>query len=317
MSSGVALVLSGGGAKGAFQFGAIQYIEEHYKKKNPTFNYSIIAGVSVGALNGTMLAMEKYELLKEIWNTISSEKVYRGSLNWLAAIRVLFGSRSVLSNKPLYELIKKHVSLRDIKSDRYDLRIGSVSLYSGEYRAFRPQDFENDDEFRKVLLSSTAIPVIWKPVNEIRLKNGSLFRDAIDGGIRNISPLGDVIDSDPEEVIIINCSAYSLRLKEDPKASKNIFKIAKRALVEIAIDEIFNSDISEFLRINRLVEQAEKQNCQLLKPDGRPYRSFRTVLIQPDGDLGDTLDFSERVIKERIEKGFQVATKAFETNHSI
>jgi NTE family protein len=61
-----ALVLSGSGAKGAFQFGAIQYIEEKLKKKYPTFNYSIIAGVSVGSLNGVMLAMDKYDL----WNTI-------------------------------------------------------------------------------------------------------------------------------------------------------------------------------------------------------------------------------------------------------
>lgn len=64
MSSKVALVLSGGGAKGAFQFGAIQYIEEYYKKQNPSFNYSIIAGVSVGALNATMLG-DTLEFLRE------------------------------------------------------------------------------------------------------------------------------------------------------------------------------------------------------------------------------------------------------------
>lgn len=312
MPSKIALVLSGGGAKGAFQFGAIKYIEEHYKKQNPYFNYSIIAGVSVGALNATMLAMEKYKVLKEVWTTISADRVYKGKLNWLAVLKILLGARSVLSNKPLYDLIKRHVFLKDIKSDKYDLRIGSVSLYTGEYRAFRPQDFDSDEEFRKALLSSTAIPVIWRPVDEIRLKNKRLFRDAVDGGIRNVSPLGDVIDNEPAEVIIINCSSYGIRLREDPEASANIFNIAKRSLTEIAIDEIFNSDISEFLRINRLVQQAERQNCQLLKPDGRPYRSFRTILIQPEDDLGDTLDFSERVIKERISKGFNSAKRAFE-----
>ena len=61
----IALVLSGGGAKGAFQFMA-----EKYAREVKGYRWSIIAGVSVGALNGTMLAMEKYQRLEEIWRTI-------------------------------------------------------------------------------------------------------------------------------------------------------------------------------------------------------------------------------------------------------
>ncbi len=72
MAAKVALVLSGGGAKGAFQFGALKYIEEVVKRAFPAFDYSIIAGVSVGALNGGMMAMGKYEGLQQIWNTVSN-----------------------------------------------------------------------------------------------------------------------------------------------------------------------------------------------------------------------------------------------------
>ncbi len=67
--SKVALVLSGGGAKGAFQFGAIKYIEEEIKKKYPEFQNKIIAGVSVGALNAVMMSMDKFNELEDIWNT--------------------------------------------------------------------------------------------------------------------------------------------------------------------------------------------------------------------------------------------------------
>ena len=58
-----ALVLSGGGAKGAFQFMA-----EKYAREVKGYHWDVIAGVSVGALNGTMLAMEKYDRIEEIWD---------------------------------------------------------------------------------------------------------------------------------------------------------------------------------------------------------------------------------------------------------
>lgn len=189
-----------------------------------------------------------------------------------------------------------------------------MSLVTGEYRALSPEEFDNDEDFQKAVLASTSIPVIWPPVKEIRIKNEA-FRDSVDGGIRNISPLGDVIEFDPSEVIIINCSSSRIRLKEDTKASANIFRIAKRALTEITLDEIFNTDITEFLRINRLVQQAERQGCQLLKQDGRPYKSFRTVLIEPDHDLGDTLDFSRDLIEFRMAEGLRKAKEAFEISH--
>lgn len=312
MAKKIALVLSGGGAKGAFQFGAIKYIEEHIKPTIPAFDYSFIAGVSVGALNGVMLAMGKYTLLKEIWNTISDGEVYKGSLSWISVVKILFGAKSVLSNKPLRDKLRQHVTLQEVHSDKYELRIGAVSLVTGEYRAFKPSDFDNDEDFRNAVLSSTAIPVIWKPVKEIRLKNNQVFQNAVDGGIRNVSPLGDVINDDPSEVIIINCSAPGIQLGIDTDASKNIFTIAKRSLTEITIDEIFNSDISEFLRINRLVAQATQQGCTLTKPDGSPYKAFKTILIQPDKDLGDTLDFSQDIIQFRIAEGYETAKKAFE-----
>ena len=67
----VALVLSGGGAKGAFQFMA-----EKYAREVKGYKWDVIAGVSVGSLNGTMLAMEKYQRLEEVWKTISNDKIY-------------------------------------------------------------------------------------------------------------------------------------------------------------------------------------------------------------------------------------------------
>lgn len=306
-----ALVLGGGGAKGAFQFGAIKYIEENIREQHPGFDYSLIVGVSVGALNAVMLAMGKYAAMRNVWENISNDQIYKGKLNWLAAVRILFGAKSVLSNKPLWKKLNELVFLKDVQQ-AYDLRVGAVSLVDAEYRAFRPSEFNSDEEFRKAVLASTAIPIAWKPVKVIRLKDASHVLEVVDGGIRNVSPLGDVINEDPDEIIIINCHAPKLPIEPAPRVSRNIFKIANRALADIAINEIFNNDIREFLRINDLVTQAEACGCTLKKSDGTAYKAFRTVLIQPDSDLGDSLNFSSRVIGMRIDKGCRAAEKAFQ-----
>ncbi len=100
MAKKTALVLSGGGAKGAFQCGA-----EKYAREVKGYHWDIIAGVSVGALNGAMLAMEKYQRLYEVWNTISSDQVYTGGFNLISIIKLLFGAKSFYGNEPLRRLL--------------------------------------------------------------------------------------------------------------------------------------------------------------------------------------------------------------------
>ncbi|MBA7688084.1 hypothetical protein ES703_96560 [subsurface metagenome] len=61
-----ALILSGGGVKGTFQYGALDYIYSHVLKKDE--NFKIICGVSAGAMNGVMVAQNKFKRGKEIWD---------------------------------------------------------------------------------------------------------------------------------------------------------------------------------------------------------------------------------------------------------
>src|SRR5512139_1442077 len=120
MAKKTALVLSGGGAKGAFQCGA-----EKYAREVKGYHWDIIAGVSVGALNAAMLAMEKYQQLYEVWNTISSDQVYTGGLNLISTIKLLFGARSFYGNEPLRKLLAREWEPEKISAD---LRVGTVSL---------------------------------------------------------------------------------------------------------------------------------------------------------------------------------------------
>ena len=120
-----ALVLSGGGAKGAFQVGAEKYLREE-----KGYSWDVIAGVSVGALNGTMLAMEKYGRLEAIWKTISSHAVYSGKFNLATLWKLYRGAKSIYSNDPLAAIVESEIEPEKIVKE---LRVGTVSLNSGRY----------------------------------------------------------------------------------------------------------------------------------------------------------------------------------------
>lgn len=280
----IALVLSGGGARGAFQCAA-----EKYAREAKGYHWDIIAGVSVGALNGAMLAMGKYERLFEIWNTISNDQVYRGGFNLWSVIRLLFGAKSFYSNQPLRRMLWKEFEQDKIMAD---LRVGAVTLMSGEYVQFTRED----PHLRMGVLASTVMPIIWEPINV-----SPDYPAMVDGGVRNVSPIGDVLALEPDEIVIINCT--SQEVEKLPKAPDNILKIAQRT-IDLLVNEIFVSDLQEFLRINALVKQAEEQGFKLYHPrTGRPLKYYPCHVIEPDVPMGDVLDFSQEWVRYRMEVG--------------
>jgi NTE family protein len=282
-----ALVLSGGGGKGAFQFAA-----EKYAREVKGYRWDIIAGVSIGALNGTMLAMERYQRIEELWRTVTADQIYTGGMNPWSILKLIFGAKSLYGNRPLWEMIDEEV---DPDAIRADLRIGAVSLRTGQYLRFRP----TDRGFKKAVLASTAIPLVWAPVDVSPSR-----KDMVDGGVRNVSPLGDVLDADPDEVVIINCDPR--RPPGNYQGFRNALEIGRAAL-GITINEIFANDIREFVRINRNVQEAAAHGVTLHNEHGKPFKHFDYKLIEPKETLGDSLDFSREAIDRYIELGWERA----------
>ena len=60
-----ALILSGGGVKGTFQYGPVDHIYNHVLEEGEKFK--IVCGVSAGALSGSIIAQDKFQLGKDIW----------------------------------------------------------------------------------------------------------------------------------------------------------------------------------------------------------------------------------------------------------
>jgi len=287
MAKKTALVLSGGGAKGAFQVMA-----EKYAREVKGYRWQIISGISVGALNGMMLAMEKYAKLEELWRNITREQVYTGKLNFWAVLRIAFGAKSIYNNEPLWKIIQQEYERERVRAD---FRVGAVSLQHGRLIRFVP----SDPGFDKAILASTAIPIIWSPV-----KVSPMYQEMVDGGVRDISPLGDVLDSEPDEIVIINCDPRHPPVRIAPY--KNALDLGIHVL-ELMMNEILVNDIGEFLRINHNVQEAAVGNIELHNPEGKVFKAYRYQLIEPDEYLGDVLDFSPEAIRMRMEAGWEKA----------
>ena len=384
-----ALVLSGGGFKGAFQIGALRHLRRHWSLINPSspkvsafdskpaeMKFDIIAGVSVGSLNGVLTACNEFDELEKLWLDIGTnvENIYTSDfidtknqgervkvkvdfkkvkerlipdldlkISLGQGLGMLFSKskrerfisdlltraekdfalhfrkfRSLADNGPLRRRLQTLVRMDKVRDCIY--RCGFVSLNNGNYYSVRHSDFKTDEDFRNGILASTAMPVVWEPVPKISLTiNGAdlTVDQSVDGGIRNVAPLADVIDEinsdDPSHdytIIIINCNSGSVNPED--YADANIAGIALRSLQDIAITEIFNNDIAEFLRINDIIHQVQSVNPDMNIQNydvahGRTtkvLRPFKAIVIQTDpGVLGDALVANEALNARRIAHG--------------
>lgn len=369
----IALVLSGGGFRGAFQVGAMQALKENWQKIKPGKSepiFDIVSGVSVGALNGLLMAQNKLTDLEDIWTKIGENglsEIYHSEfidthldqdtdnpklkykISWRTikdyfpetahnllskAIfnrKAIFNSfegefrkiRSLADNSPLLEKLRKYA--RKERFDKCRFKCGFVSLDDGNYYSVNACDFDSDEDFAKGVLASTSMPIIWAPVDQVSVV-GKKIKQCVDGGIRCVSPLRYIIediknDSSPEEytVIVINCSTGKIN-KEDYRY-KNIAEIALRSLDDIAITEIFNNDIRDFVTKNDFVKQIKEIHPEETVYDynfeknqrGKPLFYFKSIIIQPDENiLGDPLTANARQIKMRIEHGRSKALMALD-----
>lgn len=377
-----ALVLSGGGFKGAFQLGVLNYLKEHWTSitGEKSIQFDIIAGVSVGSLNGCLLAMNKLHELNTFWDLVAEngmEEIYTSGIIdtsnreelkmkldydtvkskffpnfqlriglWKALGLLFFKKRrdpffrsvvmsvakeagenfkhfkSLASNEPLLKKLKNIIRLEDIRPDT-KFYSGFVSLEDGSYHCTVNSDFDSNEDFVKAILASTAMPIVWEPVPEIKAKD-RVFHQSVDGGVVNVNPLGDVIaliNDDPEpdveyQIFIVNCNTGSV--EPDLKAKDyNIGQIALRALDEITIAEVFRNDLEFFIRVNDMVLQSGDQplyDFDFVKKERskKQLKAFRYALIDPlPGVLGNTLVANRQLIEKRIKHGWDRAAAAF------
>ncbi len=164
MNHPTGLLLSGGGAKGAFQIGAWKALSEQHRLDHIT----AVAGCSVGALNAVLFAFGDWELAAQIWLSLRPEDMLSDGVGG-----------ALFSRKGLIRLLHE-VPLEAVSNAPIALY---VSVYHTARRCTEYHQLNGlcADDIRTLLLASSAIPGIFRPESY----QGSTY---LDGGL---TPEGD------------------------------------------------------------------------------------------------------------------------------
>jgi NTE family protein len=273
-----ALVLSGGGSHGAYQVGALRLLLGRLSTR-----YDIITGISVGALNGAFLAQyaqgEEYEAqvgLETLWLGLTTESIYK---NWWLPYVAALWKTSVFDSAPLANIVKTRLNVARVKASGKQLRIGAVGLSTGTYRVFD----QNYASLQEAVIASSAFPVMFTPAS----LEGQLWSD---GGLANITPLGEAIDAGATDIDILQCSP----IYDGTNFSGKTLQVAERAL-GLMCDAITDNDLKLCEVYNQLVATGTATD--------RRHINYR--LIRPEPGLSpSSLDFSQAAIRLMMTQGF-------------
>lgn len=251
------LCLSGGGAYGAYQVGVIKRLTELGR------TWDLVAGVSVGSINGTMIAMyppvqqaTAAQLLEQFWNTMTGNgSVYK---RWFPFGKLhSLWTGGLYNTSPLRKRLNGIFDAKKLAASGVKLRIGSVALGSSEYRYVT----ETETEIVSWIMASSAMPGLFPPVE--------LAGDRwVDGGVRDVTPIKDVLAENPDEVDVV----LTMPLDDDPPRMnpdkfKSVLNVGTRA-VSILADEVYKSDLNA-------VPEADRKKLRIYAPrEHLPYDAF-------------------------------------------
>jgi NTE family protein len=220
------LVLTAGGARGAYQAGVLKRLSELPALRDRPSPFAIIAGASAGAINGALLAASGAHFgvaasaAADVWSNLRFEQVIRtdlASFAWRGAalardfvLGPLFGStitHGLFDTSPLAELVAQVFPPRGIaaairRGELHAIAISATSYHSGRSYTFiqgRPGHAVWRKRRRVVqpvtlthehILASSAIPIVFPPVR-IASAGGELWFG--DGGLRLVAPMSPAI----------------------------------------------------------------------------------------------------------------------------
>lgn len=223
-----ALVISGGGSKGAFAGGVAQYLIEEKKK-----DYDLFVGTSTGSLMLTHLALGKIEELKNIYSNVDQNTIFstcpfkiktvKGhvsvGINHFSTIKnFLRGSKTFGESHHLRKMIERTIKddyLQAVKDLDKNLlvTVSNLTLNQVEFKELQEQTF---DDFRDFIWASSN----FVPFMSLLVKNSYEYAD---GGFANLVPIREAIRRGATEIDAIILETEVTQLNRMP--SKNPFSL--------------------------------------------------------------------------------------------
>jgi NTE family protein len=309
------LVLSGGGARGAYQAGVLKALATIHAQ-NPEINpFRIISGTSSGAVNSAFLAsaagdfMTGTERLCNLWETITPDRIYRVGgtslfLNAMRVVRTLLMSgkgRSALSGRqvslldtsPAKELFSSQIDFEMIQKNVELGHLDALALTAMDYASSFSVNFveakpgtplwERTDRFGvsahlrvEHVMASSAIPIFFPAA-----KIGERFYG--DGCLRNRAPLSPAIRLGADRLVIIGVRKGFADRPDLNVAGKEpgIGKILNTVINSVLLDGI-EMDLERLSRINNTVSRLPDAQA-----NGVDLRPIHYVYIKPSRDIAE------------------------------
>lgn len=314
-------MLSGGGARGAYEAGALRFVlHDLPRRAGQPVAARFVCGTSAGALNGTYVAAHTGNPngvlgLSRLWQRLTIEQVYRfETMDMLRSpLRLLRGrvgdELSLVNASPLHALIRDQMPWDALDASLNSGRLEALVLAATEVASGRCCHFidrrvpgpevllPEPDEIMvptrmsaEHCLASAAIPFLFPPVTVGE-------QAMVDGGLRQNTPLTPALRLGADRVLVVGVKRP---LSERPGPVRAIapdqlsltFLLGK-ALNALMLDPI-ERDLGRVERMNALLEWAiEEFGAEFAdrlanRPAGKgaPYHVVRTLFLRPTEDLG-------------------------------
>ena len=336
---GLGLVLSGGGARGAYQVGVLRILAREFPEAVP----DILTGVSAGGINAAFLAsrqepyQQKVDELAEMWSNLRIEDVFRvdtHNLTWRALRwggRLISGgksplppAKSMVDTKPLREVLERELHATDgpltgINESLRDGWLRAFALTASSYTTGQSVTWVQTREdcsmpawerpLRKSsmcslridhVMASAALPFFF-PAIEV---DGAWYGD---GGIRLTQPLSPAIHLGARRIIAVT-TRYAKSREEADRPSIVGYpppaQVAGTLFNAIFLDQL-DSDAMQLRQINALIETQPEENRLGLRP-------IELLVLRPSEDLGRLANAYEAALP----KAFRFFTRGLGTRET-
>jgi len=309
------LVLTGGGARSAYQVGALRALAEITGPG--ALPFGVLAGISAGAINTAALAAGAEDFagavrrLGETWSSLTPDRVYRTGALKLARIGTrwirdlsgggIFGGSGInylLDPAPLRELIEARIPFgrmrRHLRSGRLrGVAVSATNYHTGAGVTFFEGAADIEPWVRSTrigvrarigpahVMASAAMPIFFPPVRIDRTFYG-------DGCVRMNHPLSPVIHLGAERVV-----AISVRYLRDPaetarrEAKDAVERLPLSEIAGVLLNAVFldsvDSDLERLQRINKTIALIPRDR---LNPRDVDLRLVPALVLRPSVDLG-------------------------------
>lgn len=306
----LAIVMTGGGARAAYQIGVLKAIAEMVPTGAPS-PFSIICGTSAGAINAASLASRADHFknavrrMHFVWSNFTAEKVFRIdslglfiTLTKLILAMILGGIGKhtpiyLLDRSPLRKLLEKYIDGGIFQREIDNKYLHAVSVNATGYSSRQSVSFfhghsslTNWKRAQRIgfsthitvdhLMASSAIPFLFAPVKLNREYFG-------DGSIRQTAPISPALHLGADRVLIIgnHQSEPKLERTANPK-TPSIGEIAGHTLNSLFLDSL-DADIERLQRINNTVSLI---GDKIREKNGVTLRQVEVLVISPSDDIG-------------------------------